>query len=99
MTRTRADCPQHGGTGCTGGVVECWSPGGPCPEPNAAGCETCGPCQHCDPIAYAVHMEPLKGPKVGRYGVELIDDVRCIGCGALSVNDYCPSCLRGGVQF
>lgn len=41
------DCPQHGGEGCTDGVVECWSPGGPCPRPNDPDCELCGPCAFC----------------------------------------------------
>jgi hypothetical protein len=41
------DCPQHGGEGCDDDVVECWSPGGPCPEPNRPGCDTCGPCTFC----------------------------------------------------
>lgn len=36
---------------CDGtGIVECWSPGGPCPpEQIATGCELCGPCQTCHP--------------------------------------------------
>lgn len=36
---------------CDGtGIVECWSPGGPCPpERIATGCECCGPCQTCHP--------------------------------------------------
>lgn len=38
-------CPNH----CREGVVECWSPGGPCEQPNRPGCETCGTCNHCTP--------------------------------------------------
>lgn len=34
---------------CVGGIVECWSPGGPCAVPNEPGCETCGPCNACTP--------------------------------------------------
>lgn len=41
----KADCPN----GCRGGWVACWSPGGPCREPERPGCDTCGPCNHCRP--------------------------------------------------
>lgn len=48
------DCPN----GCRGGIVGCWSPGGPCPERDRPGCDTCGPCNHCRPDATASWMAP-----------------------------------------
>lgn len=38
-----AACPNpHGADG----IIECWSPGGPCPDGRAV-CEMCGPCNLC----------------------------------------------------
>lgn len=51
---------------CQGaGVLECWDPGGPCPEPNAPGCETCGPCSSCRPCATRCAGNVPGGPACG----------------------------------
>lgn len=38
-----AACPNDHGED---GVIECWSPGGPCPDGQTE-CESCGPCHYC----------------------------------------------------
>jgi hypothetical protein len=38
-----AGCPNEHGADL---IIECWSPGGPCPEGQTV-CECCGPCNHC----------------------------------------------------
>lgn len=49
MSEPRFTCPQCPPCeACEGSrVVECWSPGGPCPSPNDPTCETCGECRQC----------------------------------------------------
>jgi hypothetical protein len=32
---------------CDGGVITCWSPGGPCAKPDDPDCELCGLCRAC----------------------------------------------------
>lgn len=55
-------CDACGGTG----VVECWSPGGPCPVPPLdPSCQTCGPCSSCRPCATRCAGNVAGGPGCG----------------------------------
>lgn len=66
------DCPQHGGEGCDDGVVECWSPGGPCPRPNDPDCDLCGPCTFCTAADTAPPREAREPVRPGQLAFRVV---------------------------
>lgn len=72
MNRTVKGCPNDHGPD---GIIECWSPGGPCPDGRTV-CEMCGECQYC-----LVNNQPLQvrvpetwGETLRWVPVKVIDD-------------------------